>query len=92
MAVKWTRDDPNRATVSEVDELINLYLEHGGTVDTIREGILGHGLVVMQSYGLKAAVVQEYPLNCWSSAHKVRFWNKLPMKYVDMLEEVLANE
>lgn len=92
MAVKWMCEDTQRATVSEVDELIDLYLERGGTVDTLKEGVLGHGLLALQAYGLRAAVVQERPLNCWSSVHRVHFYKELPLEYITMLEETLENE
>lgn len=92
MAVNWMCEDMQRATVSEVDELINIYLNYGGTADTLKEGVLGHGLLALQAYGLPAAVVQERYLNCWCSVHRVHFYKELPLEYVTMLEEVLENE
>ena len=50
------------------------------------EGCLGYGLTIIQCTGFKTAIIKEKPLNCWSSAHIVRFYNKTPKKYLKMIE------
>jgi len=67
---------------SEVDKLIVNYLERGGELHEIDEGVLGHGKIVLTGEGLKTAVVKEVYINEWSSAHKVRFYNETPAKYL----------
>lgn len=63
------------------ENLIKRYLEKGGTVTTIEEGVLGLGKVVCKGDGLKTSVIIEEYINAWSSSHKVRMYNKCPKKY-----------
>jgi len=71
-----------------VENLINRYVERGGTMTTIREGTLGYGLTILHGDGLKTAIVTEKPINSWSSAHTIRMYNKMPAKYQKMLDAV----
>lgn len=77
---QWTCDDISR--------LINLYGENGGNIWEIEEGCLGYGLTILTGDKLKTAVIQEYYINEWSSGHKVRFYNKIPKKYQDMIDNL----
>ena len=70
---------------SAIDNLIQQYAEKGGVSYEIEEGVLGYGLTVCIADGYKSAVIKEVPLNQWSSAHKVRFYNSLPKKYAKQL-------
>lgn len=72
-------------TLSAVENLMNKYLELGGTVDILDEGSLVYGLVICQAEGKKLAVIKEVYLNEWSSAQTIRFYNKLPKKYEKLL-------
>lgn len=69
-------------SLSAIDKLSAAYREKKGfCCDVISDGVLGYGIMVLSAPGYKYAVVKEVPLNCWSSAHTVRFYNKLPKKY-----------
>ena len=73
-------------------ELEQKYLELGGESITVKEGCLGWGVTVFVASGYKSAVVTEVPLNCWSSAHKVRFYNRLPKKYAEAIKKKKGGE
>ena len=82
--------DKKRATVSEIDAIIETYINHGGDAVTIREGVLGHGFMIIRAPGLKTVIVKEYALNEWSSVHDVSFWNKMPKKYQTILDNAAS--
>ena len=75
---------------SSVENLINAYVERDGEIHEIEEGSLGYGLLIMTGEGLKTTVVQEVYLNAQSSGHKIRKYNKIPLKYEEMLERLYA--
>lgn len=75
-------------TCSAVENLISRYVENGGEIVTVQEGVLGYGLTICYGDGLKTAIITEVCLNEWSSAHKIRLYNKMPKKYELMLEQV----
>lgn len=65
-----------------IEKLSAAYAEKEGSFcNVIQEGTLGYGIMVLSAPGYKTAVVKEVPLNCWSSAHTVRFYNETPKKY-----------
>lgn len=72
-----------------VDDLIGNYVEQGGEVAVIDEGCLAHGLTILYdaAHRLYNYIITEVPLNCWSSADKVRRYKKLPKKYQKMVNE-----
>jgi hypothetical protein len=74
-----------------VDNLINNYLENNGDILEITEGTLGHGTTICIAFGKKTAVIQEVFLNSWSSAHTITLYNKLPKKYILMINEYYKN-
>ena len=75
-------------TCTVVEKLIEQYVDHGGEIITLEEGCLGYGLTLLMAPGYKTVVIKEVALNCWSSAHKIRFYNRCPKKYLAMAEEV----
>lgn len=75
----WGSDD--------ISKLARHYIDKGGQVWTIDEGVLGWGTVVMFGEGLRNAVIQEKYINCWSSGHTIRFYQRMPKKYRKILEE-----
>ena len=77
---------------SAIDNLIKQYNDVGGTAYEIEEGTLGYGLTVCVANGYKCAVIKEVPLNEWSSGHKVRFYNELPQKYANRIENAAQYE
>ena len=72
-----------------VDDFIGNYVEQGGEVAVIDEGCLAHGLTILYDAAnrLYNYIITEVPLNCWSSADKVRRYKKLPKKYQEMVNE-----
>lgn len=77
----------NLYTCEAVQNLCGKYMDLGGICYTIEEGCLGYGTVVCVADGYKTAIVREEYLNEWSSAHKIRFYNKCPAKYAAAVYE-----
>jgi hypothetical protein len=75
----------NTYSLSQCEKLISQYLELDGHVVTLEEGVLGLGVVICFAEGYQTAVIQEIYLNEWSSAHKVRRYNRTPKKYLALL-------
>ena len=75
-------------TLQSCEELIDKYTnEYGGYAETVREGILGLGTVVLhRASGKKSIIINEVYLNANSSSHTIRKYNKLPKKYKKLLE------
>ena len=77
---------------TQVENMINKYIDKGGEVTTYIEGcLLGYGLAVCSGGGLKFCVLKEIYLNSWSSAYSIRFYNKLPKKYLSLPELTFDN-
>lgn len=72
----------------EAEKLINRYLEAGGNAIQTSDGVLGIGNWILYDYSnkLKCFVITEIYLNCWSSAQKIRSYNKIPKKYLAQIE------
>lgn len=75
-----------------VEQTVNNWIEAGGEISTVEEGVLGWGLTICHGEGLKTAVITEVYLNEWSSAHKIRFYNEMPKKYRQMLDDMENQE
>lgn len=77
----------------EIDQLVARYVEAGGNVLKMREGVLGCGdLLLHNSENLRTIVIREVALNEWSSVHTVRAYKKCPKKYqmmIDKMEDVV---
>lgn len=61
-------------TTSSVGRLIAEYLDAGGQILQMREGVLGHGDVLLYD-------------DEWSSGHKIRGYNRMPEKYRALLDK-----
>jgi hypothetical protein len=72
--------------LSACNEIIARYYKLDGDVITIEEGVLGLGTVICFGDGLKTTIIQEIPLNEWSSTHTIRSYNKTPKKYAELLQ------
>lgn len=79
-------------TCDAVRELIDRYTEKNGHIITIQEGTLGYGILLMVAKGYKTTVVTEVYLNEWSSAHKIRMYNRTPEKYKRFLNNVIFEQ
>lgn len=66
-------------TTSSVGRLIAEYLDAGGQMLQMREGVLGHGDVLLYD--------DEVAINEWSSGHKIRGYNRMPEKYRALLDK-----
>jgi hypothetical protein len=76
--------------LSACDSLIDRYVnEYKGEATTIREGVLGLGeLLLHNAKGKKSIVIKEVYLNDWSSGHTIKKYNKLPKKYLKILNDI----
>jgi hypothetical protein len=72
-------------SLKTVEKLINQYLDKGGEIIQIEEGCLGYGKMLLSASGYKYAVVQERFVNSWVSTHTIRFYNKLPKKFENII-------
>lgn len=71
-----------------VNNLIDKYYEKGGECVQLSEGGCGCGDWICYGEGLKTTIIKEIYLNCWSSAHSIRMYNKMPAKYAAILESM----
>lgn len=69
-------------------QVIDKYIEKGGEIAEITPGTLGYGTTICYGDGLKTTIIQEVYVNEWSSAHKIRQYNKMPKKYESILENL----
>lgn len=80
-------------TCSAVEQLMNEYLNRDGAeILTIEEGTLGYGFMIMTAPKCKTTIVHEVYVNEWTSAHKIRMYNKCPKKYAKIIEEYYERE
>ena len=77
-------------SLESCERLISRYVnEYGGECTELAEGCLGLGTILLHgAEGKKTILIQEFYINCWSSGHSIRMFNKMPKKYEKMLESV----
>lgn len=73
-----------------IKRIIDTYLERGGEVVELEEGVLGYGMLMLYGTGLKTTIINEVYLNPWSSAHTIRMYRSMPRKYQEMLNKLTA--
>ena len=73
-------------SLNAVENLAARYRDKGGKAVLVREGALLDDMV-MYGDGLKTCVAMVQYLNDSSSAYTVRFYNKMPRKYAQMILE-----
>lgn len=75
-------------TIESTQRLIDEYLNEGGSIFQMQEGVLGLGDFVLYDMGgrLKTYIVHEVVLNEWSSGQSIRAYNRMPEKYRAMIE------
>ncbi len=44
--------------------------------------------MILFGEGLKTTIINEVYLNCWSSGHTIRVYNKMPKKYEEILKNI----
>lgn len=64
------------------ENLIDIYLQKGGEVKVLEDGVLGLGKVLLTGNGLKTIIIQEFFISAWSSGHKIKKYNKTPKIYL----------
>ena len=74
-------------TNEAVENLFERYIERDGEITEVIEGSLGYGTTICTAHGCKSAVIQEVFVNSWSSTHTIRMYNKLPKKYINLLNK-----
>ena len=74
-------------TLKSCEDLISKYInELGGECLIIEDGCLGLGTMLLHSAeGKKAILINEVFVNAWNSTHTIRMYNKLPKKYVTLI-------
>lgn len=74
-------------TYQQIDKLINKYsqFENSEILQT-REGILGSGDWICTAPNKKTAIIKEVFVNSWISTHTVKFYNKIPKKYLNIIQ------
>lgn len=68
-------------TLKTAEDIIQQYINKGGYITTIENGVLGLGKILCFGEGLKTSLITEYFINSWASGHKIRMYNKTPKKY-----------
>jgi len=72
-----------------VDKVVDMYLDNGGELHVIDDGCLAvYGMAILTCEGYKSMILREKYLNEWSSATTARQYNKLPKKYMEMINNL----
>ena len=69
-------------TLQAIDSLINQYIRVWWSSDVIQEWVLWYWVLVLSAEWFDFAVVKEVYVSEWSSTHTVRFYKKLPKKFL----------
>jgi hypothetical protein len=70
----------------QIDNLISKYANiENSEVIQVREGVLGSGDWICTAPNKKTAIIKEIYVNAWSSTHIVKFYNKTPKKYINII-------
>ena len=74
-------------TLKAVENLIQRYLENGGSMEELKPGSIGYGVTILYdaAENLKTFIIKEVYLNEWSSGHTVIGYNRMPKKYRTLL-------
>ena len=72
------------------EKLINSYInEYNGSLTQVSEGVLGLGFLILHDAPKKKTVlIKEYFINSWCSGHSVKFYNKIPKKYQQIINKI----
>lgn len=66
-----------------IDKYVN---EFNGNCEVIQEGTLGLGTILLHgAIGRKNVIIREYFINEWASGHDVKFYKKIPKKYLKFI-------
>lgn len=68
-----------------IQNLTDKYINKGGQVIELVEGVLGYGTTICFGDNLKCCIIREKFESSWSSTHTIRFYNNIPKKYESLL-------
>ena len=73
--------------LKSVEKLISNYLQLGGEMIEIKEGVLGLGKILLHSAPKTCTIViTEKYVNSWCSTHTIRQYKKTPKKYQNIID------
>ena len=74
-------------SLASCEALVDRYInEYKGELLQIDEGILGLGILILHSAeGKKTIIIKEFFINSWTSGHSIRKYNKIPKKYLKLI-------
>ena len=72
-------------STSAIENLTDKYINKGGQVVELVEGVLGFGTTICFGDNLKCCIIQEVFESSWSSTHTIRFYNEMPKKYQSLI-------
>jgi hypothetical protein len=72
-------------STSAIENLTDKYINKGGQVVELIDGVLGYGTTICFGDNLKCCIIQEVFESSWSSTHSIRFYNEIPKKYQSLL-------
>jgi len=72
------------------EKLICNYInDFSGNILQIQDGCLGLGTILLYgAKGKKSILINEVFVNAWTSTHTIRMFNKLPKKYINLVEKL----
>jgi len=74
-------------SLKSCEDLISKYInQYAGECLEIEEGCLGLGTILLHSAeGKKSILIKEFFINAWESGHSIKMFNKLPKKYIQLI-------
>jgi len=74
-------------SLKSCEDLITKYVnQYNGECLEIEEGCLGLGTILLHSAeGKKSILIKEVFINAWESGHSIKMFNKLPKKYIQLI-------
>lgn len=77
-------------TLESCEQLICTYINDlGGKIIQITEGCLGLGTILLYgAKGKKSILINEVFVNAWNSTHTIKMYNKIPKKYIDLIDSI----
>jgi hypothetical protein len=77
-------------TLKSCEKLICKYLnDYEGNIIQINEGCLGLGTILLYgAEGKKSILINEVFVNAWTSTHTIKMYNKLPKKYLKLIDSI----
>ena len=80
----------NNYSLKSCMDFIDKYVDTcKGEIYELNEGTLGLGTIILTNApNKKSYLIQEYFISSWTSGHNVRSYNKLPKKYLKIIENL----